>query len=216
MKYKDPRILDAIYFLLYRFNNRFLRKAVRKLILMRRGAGLHSRSLRKLLLKYHGIEIGLYSMYKSDHYAKLPWGTTVGRYSSLAKGLVVINGSHPIRHKSTHALFFNPDLGYIDRLGIARRKSLTIGHDVYMGTNVMILPNVNLIGTGAVISAGSVVIKDVPPYAIVGGNPAKLIKYRFSEETIKKLMESKWWEKDIDQILADESDFKTFLRPLEE
>jgi len=155
-------------------------------------------------------------MYKLDHYAKLPWGTTVGRYCSLAKGLVVINGGHPVGHKSTHAFFFNPHLGYVDKLLIERRKSLTIGHDVYMGSNVTILPNVKSIGTGAVIAAGSVVIKDVAPYAIVGGNPAMLIKYRFSEETIKKLMESRWWEKDIDQLRADESEFKTFLRPLEE
>ena len=169
-------------------------------MLKRKGAGYYSKTLRALLSKYHGVQIGMYSMYKLDHYAQLPRGTTVGRYCSLAEGLLVINGSHPVRHKSTHAFFFNPDMGCVDRLLIERRESLTIGHDVYMGSNVTILPNVKSIGTGAVIAAGSVVIKDVPPFAIMGGNPAKLIKYRFSEETIKKLMESKWWEKDIDQL----------------
>ena len=100
-------------------------------------------------------------------------------------------------------------------MGIKRRTELTIGHDVYIGMNVIILPNVTRIGTGAVIAAGSVVIKNVPPFAIVGGNPAKLIRYRFSEETIKKILASKWWEKDIDQLHADSSEFYTFLSPLE-
>ena len=214
MDYRDPRILDALFSALYRLNNRFVRKAIRELIFRRKGAGYYSKTLRKLLLRYHGVEIGMYS--RGAFWADFPPGTIVGRYTSLANGLLVINGSHPIRHKSTHAFFFNPTRGYVDKLLIERRKSLIIGHDVYMGSNVTILPNVKTIGTGAVIAAGSVVIKDVPPYAIVGGNPAKLIKYRFSEETIKKLMESKWWEKDIDQLRADESEFKTFLRPLEE
>jgi virginiamycin A acetyltransferase len=162
------------------------------------------------------VQIGMYSMYRLDHYSKLPRGTTVGRYCSLAKGLLVLDGSHPVRHKATHALFFNPDLRYVDRLLIERRKSLTIGHDVYIGANVTLLPNVTFIGTGSVIAAGSVVVKDVPPFAIVGGNPAKLIKYRFSDETIHTIMVSKWWEKDIDDLFADDAEFKTFLKPLEE
>ena len=101
--------------------------------------------------------------------ADLPPGTMVGRYTSLAEGFWVINGSHPVRHKSTHAFFFNPEMGYVEKLLIERRKHLHIGHDVYTGLNVTILPNVTSIGNGAVIAAGSVVTKDVPPFAIMGG-----------------------------------------------
>lgn len=183
-------------------------------MLRQKGAGLHSKMLRKLLLKYHGVEVGMYSMNTGNHYAQLPPGTVIGRYCSLAKGLLVINGSHPANLKSTHSFFFNPDLGYVDELLIKRRKGLTIGHDVYIGLNAIILPEVTSIGTGAVVAAGSVVIEDVPPFAIVGGNPAKLLKYRFSEETIKKIMASKWWEKDIEDLAANESEFKSFLLPM--
>lgn len=146
-------------------------------------------------------------------WADLPPGTIVGHYCSLAKGLVVVNGSHPVKNKSTHAFFFNPDLGYADSLLIERRKSLNIGHDVYMGLNVTLLPNVTSIGTGAVIAAGSVVTKDVPPYAIVGGNPAKIIKYRFSEEKINELIQSAWWDKSIEEL--KENQFESFIKPFD-
>ena len=68
-----------------------------------------------------------------------------------------------------------------------------IGHDVWIGTNVTILPSVK-IGNGAIIAAGAVVTKDIPDYAIVGGVPAKVLKYRFSDDEIKRLNQSKWWE----------------------
>jgi virginiamycin A acetyltransferase len=216
MEYKDLKISGALLSVCYRINNRFLRKAIRKLLLMREGGGLYSKTLRKLLSQYHGIEIGMYSMFRSDHYANLPRGTTVGRYCSLAEGLLVINGSHPVRHKSTHALFFNPACGgYVEKLLIPRRTSLIIGNDVYIGSNVMILPNVTSIGTGAVIAAGSAVVKNVPPFAVVGGNPAKIIKYRFSQQVIDHITKSAWWEKDIDELKADEKEFAKFLQPLE-
>lgn len=211
--YRDRPFLDRILNYIYKFNSRPIRKIIRELIFRRKGAGYYSLTLRKLWLKYHGVEVGMYS--RGAFWSNLPPGTTVGRYSSLAKGLVVINGNHPVRFKSTHAFFFNPDNGYVDKLLIERRKCLTIGHDVYIGLNVTLLTNVTSIGTGAVIAAGSVVIRDVPPFAIVGGNPAKIIKYRFSEEKIKEIMASKWWEKDINEISAEKHFFMTFQEPLE-
>ena len=75
-----------------------------------------------------------------------------------------------------------------------------IEHDVWIGVNAVILAGVK-IGTGAVIGSGAVVTRDVEPYAIVGGVPAKLIKFRFDADTIKKLMDSKWWEKNIDDLI---------------
>ncbi len=72
---------------------------------------------------------------------------------------------------------------------------LKIGNDVWIGANVLILDGVT-IGNGAIIAAGAVVTKDVPPYAVVGGVPAKIIKYRFNKEEIDFLEQLKWWEKD--------------------
>ena len=70
---------------------------------------------------------------------------------------------------------------------------------MWIGSRAMILEKVN-IGDGVVVAAGAVVTKDIPPYAIVGGVPAKIIRYRFNEETIQKLLEMKWWEKDLEWI----------------
>jgi hypothetical protein len=71
-------------------------------------------------------------------------------------------------------------------------KPVTLGHDVWIGENALIKGGVT-IGTGAIVAAGAVVTKDVPPYAIVGGVPAKLIRWRFKEETIARLLKSEWW-----------------------
>jgi acetyltransferase-like isoleucine patch superfamily enzyme len=75
----------------------------------------------------------------------------------------------------------------------ATKGDVVIGNDVWIGSGVTILSGVN-IGDGAVVSAKSVVVKDVPPYAIVGGNPAKVIKYRFSQDQIERLLKNPWWE----------------------
>lgn len=80
----------------------------------------------------------------------------------------------------------------IQRRSLANRQQLIIGHDVWIGFGVTIIKGVK-IGNGAIIGSGSVVTKDVPPYAIVGGNPAKVIRYRFAPEIIKALDKIKWW-----------------------
>lgn len=88
---------------------------------------------------------------------------------------------------------------------IRRKGQILIGHDVWIGDQVIILGGVR-IGDGAVIAAGSVVVKDVPPYAIVGGNPAKIIKYRFPEETIRKFKAINWWFWSNEEIAAAKED----------
>jgi len=82
-------------------------------------------------------------------------------------------------------------------------QDVVIGHDVWIGRNVVILRNVT-IGDGAIIAAGAVVSKDVPPYAIVGGVPAKVIRYRFSAEIISRLLALKWWNYDLSGELTSD------------
>jgi virginiamycin A acetyltransferase len=106
-------------------------------------------------------------------------------------------------------------MGYVEKLLITRRSKFIIGNDVYIGLDVTILPAVTNIGNGAVIAAGSVVVKDVPPFAIVGGNPAQIIRYRFSQDTINEITKSAWWEKDINEIKENRFEFESFLKPLE-
>jgi len=79
------------------------------------------------------------------------------------------------------------------------KGDVTIGNDVWVGINTLVLSGVS-IGDGAVIGASSVVANDVPPYTVVAGNPARLIRRRFDDETIKKLLEMKWWNWDIQKI----------------
>lgn len=77
-----------------------------------------------------------------------------------------------------------------------------VGHDVWIGTGSTILPNVTL-GSGAVVSAGSVVMKDVPPYAIIGGNPAQIISFRFKQSLIRELLDLKWWDWPPEKIVRN-------------
>lgn len=112
--------------------------------------------------------------------------------------------AHPINWLSTHTFQYQPNKfpfypGYKDNsfLSIKTLDTETIiGNDVWIGTNAIILKGVN-VGTGAVIGAGTIVTKDVPPYSVVVGVPGKVIKYRFDSSTIDKLLSSKWWERNL-------------------
>ena len=84
----------------------------------------------------------------------------------------------------------------------------TIGNDVWLGHHAIILPGASKIGDGAVIGAGAVVNRDVPPYAVIVGNPGRVVKFRFPEETRKELQESRWWEQSFERILPHFDDFQ--------
>lgn len=121
----------------------------------------------------------------------------IGKYCSIANETAVGMGTHPIKFLSTSPLFIATQNGtghsWLTDKKFDEYRQVTLGHDVWVGAKVLIMGGVK-IGTGAVIAAGAVVTKDVPPYAIVGGVPAKIIKYRFDEETIQCIMKSKWWD----------------------
>nr|WP_330164787.1 CatB-related O-acetyltransferase [Catellatospora paridis] len=189
------------------------RARVRSMVLwlLRRTDGdeFTSSALREIFKRYWGVEIGMYT--HGGCFA--PWmidrDTTIGRYCSIAAGVRVVNHNHPLTFKSTSGLFFNPALGLTDRW-LVEHRPLEIGSDVWIGANAVILPEVNRIGHGAVIGAGAVVNRDVPPYAVVLGNPARVVKYRFSEQTIAKLLAERWWDRDINQL----GDLSAFQNPM--
>jgi virginiamycin A acetyltransferase len=133
----------------------------------------------------------------------LPQRTVVGRYCSIGAGCTVMGFEHPLAHISTHLFayrrYFTDDIA--QRFGRAPepppfepdRGPITIGNDVWIAENVQLRPGIT-IGNGAVIAAGSVVVKDVPPFAIVGGTPARLIRYRFAPEVIERIERVGWWD----------------------
>jgi acetyltransferase-like isoleucine patch superfamily enzyme len=130
--------------------------------------------------------------------------TTIGKFCSIANEVLIGLGNHPLDLLSTSPLFYrihNPiQLKLVEEnLGIVEYKPIEIGNDVWIGTRSIIMDGV-IIGHGAVIAANSVVTKNIPAYAIVGGVPAKVIKNRFTDSKITELLELKWWEWDLEKI----------------
>lgn len=117
----------------------------------------------------------------------------IGKYCSIANGVtIMLGGQHHSEWASTYPFYKRTDI-FNNAIGMKDipARDTHIGNDVWIGRNATILSGVN-IGDGAIIGACAVVSKDVPPYAVVVGNPAKIIKYRFNDETIKGLLRAKW------------------------
>jgi chloramphenicol O-acetyltransferase type B len=125
----------------------------------------------------------------------------IGSFCSIANEVVIFGGGeHRIEWATTFPLRIAFDDPLAGKDGHPASKGATkIGNDVWIGFRTIVLSGVN-VGDGAVIGAGSVVASDVPPYAIVAGNPAKVLRYRFSAAEIEKLHELRWWEWNINKI----------------
>lgn len=126
----------------------------------------------------------------------------VGKYCSLANGVCIGMGNHPYDILTTHPFtYMDNDIQLYGNMPVSKENMVKlppsgktiIGNDVWVGHNALILEGVK-VGDGAIIGAGAVVTKDVEPYGIVAGVPAKLIKYRFPKEIIDELLEVKWWD----------------------
>lgn len=151
----------------------------------------------------------------------------VGRFTSIASGVTTVSGNHPTSTMvSTHPAFFSKkkrcgitfvndtifdEVSYAD----SDKHHVVIGNDVWIGANATILNGVH-IGDGAIVAAGAVVVKDVPPYTIVGGVPAKEIKKRFTAEQIAFLLRFRWWDKDLDWFVENAKYFSDIDRFTEE
>lgn len=125
--------------------------------------------------------------------------TQVGRYCSIGKGVKVGFASHPLNRISTSPVFYSPSnavrVSYTKNSTYTEYTNTVIGSDVWLGAYSFVAQGIK-IGHGAVVAAHAVVTRDVPPYAIVGGVPAKIIRYRFSPEIIESLIKSNWWNQD--------------------
>lgn len=166
---------------------------IEKIIIEREGGEKTSTYLRKKIKEKYRVDIGMYS-YGSCFQAEFNTGgeVKIGRYCSVARDVHYYGSNHPIEYAVMSAYFYNRDFGGLNVHDV-ERKSLEIGHDVWIGHGAVILSGCEKIGNGAVIAAGAVVTKEVPPYAIVGGIPAKILRYRFEQDTIDLLEKSQWW-----------------------
>ena len=140
----------------------------------------------------------------------------IGRFCSIGPSLKFImnNSYHNPKSISTHLLHLKYGKGYRSLIP-TYKGDIHIGNDVWIGMDVHIMSNVT-IGDGAIIAAGAIVTKDVPPYAIVGGVPAKVLKYRFSQDIIDKLLKIKWWNWPIYKVydnidLLDSENIEEFV-----
>lgn len=119
----------------------------------------------------------------------------IGSFCSIADGVIIGGARHPMEWVSTSPVFYNAKGGtglHLGSLDIPKGKRSYIGNDVWIGQRAIIMQGIK-VGNGAVIGAGAVVTKDVPPYAVVVGVPARIIRYRFDVDTISQLQESQWW-----------------------
>ena len=148
----------------------------------------------------------------------------VGRFCSIASEVTTVQGTHPVHFVSTSPSFYSTagqnglclvkTNKVIEKRLDAGTYPVVIGNDVWIGHGAVILEGVS-IGDGAVIGAGAMVTKNVEPYTIVAGNPARVLRKRFDDDTVAQLLQLKWWDKDT-KWLADHaeyfSDVKTFLQ----
>ena len=135
---------------------------------------------------------------------------TIGNFCSIGPNFLCGYGVHPLNGISTSPMFYSTlkqngySLTQTDK--IEERKEISIGHDVFIGMNVTILDGVT-IGNGAVIGAGTVVAKDVEPYTIVAGNPMRVLRKRFDEQTIAQMQELEWWHWGDERLPEIEQNF---------
>lgn len=146
-------------------------------------------------------KIGAYSYIGNDTDVEY---ADIGKFCSIADHCRIGMGSHNLNLLSTSPIFTEAINGtksqWLDHdVNAAEDKMAVLGNDVWVGSHVLINGGIT-VGHGAVIGAGAVVVKDVPPYAIVGGVPAKIIRYRFSPEVIERLLQLEWWSLDTDTL----------------
>lgn len=144
----------------------------------------------------------------------------IGMFTSIASGVIIGGARHPMEWAGMSPVF------YAGRDSIKKKfsehvlpiaKKTIVGNDVWIGRSAILLSGIN-IGDGAVIGAGAVVTKDVPAYAIVAGNPARIVRYRFNPKIINELQEIKWWNfsenqlKNAARLVEDPVEFISFLK----
>lgn len=154
---------------------------------------------------HKNVEIGKYTFINYD--TVVYKNVKIGRYCSIGRNCEIGLSSHPVEFLSTHLFqikdnnLFSNAHGYeeLNKIDWIEHKNVIIGNDVWIGSKVSIMNGIN-IGNGAIIGTGSIVTRDVEPYTIIIGAPAKIIRKRFTDIIIKELEYLKWWELNFEDL----------------
>lgn len=180
-------------------------------------------------VNYKGVRIGRHTYGYEDLLISSDAADvdSIGAFCSINSTARIVGPNHPLNSVSTSPMFYaaiesaryTNDLFPISKISkeCLPSKKTKIGNDVWIGANVIILHGVS-IGDGAVVGAGAVVTKDVAPYAIVGGVPARTIRYRFNQVIVNKLLKIKWWDWDDNMLIQNMeqmNNVETFIRKFE-
>jgi acetyltransferase-like isoleucine patch superfamily enzyme len=163
----------------------------------------------------HNVRLGEYSYVAKN---STICHCEIGKFCSIGPNFCCGLGIHPTNGISTAPMFYSTakqnGITLCEKGKTSEAKQTVIGNDVFIGANVTVLDGVT-IADGAVIGAGAVVVNDIPPYAIAVGVPAKVVKYRFDEATIKALLEKQWWngtDDDLKKVERNFWDVEAFLK----
>jgi phosphonate metabolism protein (transferase hexapeptide repeat family) len=166
------------------------------------------------------VEIGAHNTFENVYIGNFSYtgpytiiqNTKVLNFSNIAAHVRIGATDHPLERVTMHHFTYRKKMYHLDTLDdedfLNQRKSrmTTIGHDTWIGHGAVIKPGIH-VGHGSVIGSSSVVTKDVPDYAIVVGNPAKVIRYRFNPDQIQKLLSIQWWHWSYETIKKNQEDF---------
>lgn len=159
-----------------------------------------NRDLRAWFRDRQRVDVGLYSYGCFDQW-RMPGPLIVGRYCSIANTVRSAPINHPFDAMTTHPALYERKFGVVEQ-DIHYDDPQIIEDDVWIGHHAMVLPSCRHIGRGSIIGAGAIVTRDVPRYAIVAGNPAKILRERFDPELQAQLEASEWWKMDLRELRA--------------
>lgn len=142
--------------------------------------------------RLHNCKVGKYTRIKPGCVLK---NAVIGNYCSIANDVMIGLGQHPTNLLSTNSIFYKAGITkrFVRPFDFEEERTAYIGNDVWIGNGAVIMDGIT-IGDGSIVASRAVVTKSIPPFAVVGGVPAKIIRYRFSDDIIQAVKRSKWWE----------------------